>query len=137
MTTYPGGFRLAVAFGVIVLASCLAEASDPVLFTKGVMADVKIYDAPSTGREVKRIDLVACPGEFEPFSLAIWGSVEGLWRFEVSDLRSEGIYPFSMGLFILRQAAPELPALGVFLRISEIQLAQGLLVFHERVRDRG
>jgi len=83
-------FRFVVVFGVIALASCPATAGDPVLFTKGVMADVKPDDAPSTGREVKRIDLVACPGEFEPFSLAIRGTADGNWKFVVSDLRSEG-----------------------------------------------
>jgi len=75
--------------GVAWLPSA-APAADPILFTKGVMVDVKGDDAPATGKVVRKIELIACPGEFEPFSLAIHGQAEGGWTYAVSDLRADG-----------------------------------------------
>jgi len=72
------------------LTAGAAPAAGPILFTKGVMVDVKGEDAPSTGKVVEKIELIACPGEFEPFSLAIHGRAEGGWRCGATDLRSEG-----------------------------------------------
>jgi len=92
----------------------------PVLFTKGVMTDVKPTDAPGTGKIVKRIDLVACPGEFEPFSLAIRGTAEGNWKFQVSDLRAGG---------------EAIPASAVEVSMAWWEETRGHLAKHTRVTD--
>ncbi|OPX24972.1 MAG: hypothetical protein B1H04_00990 [Planctomycetales bacterium 4484_123] len=60
----------------------------PIFFTKGIMVNVKPEDKPASGRVIKKMELIACPGEFEPFSLAIHGTADGGWMFEVSDLKA-------------------------------------------------
>jgi hypothetical protein len=51
------------------------------------MLDVKPEDAPSTGQRVDRIELTACPGEFEPFSLCVHGTADGAWMIRIEDLK--------------------------------------------------
>ena len=67
-----------------------AAAAEPVLFTKGVMADVRPEDAPAASQLVKKIDLIACPDEFEPFSLAIRDDRDGSWAFRSAALKGAG-----------------------------------------------
>jgi hypothetical protein len=90
-----------VGLGLLALAGCglsRAAGARPVLFTKGVTEDVSSDDAPSTGTPVGRIELIACPGEFEPFSLAIRDDRDGSWTFRASELkggRGKGVIPAS------------------------------------------
>jgi len=75
---------------LVVLILAAAAPGEAVLFTKGVMSDVKPEDLPTAGRAVKRIELIACRGEFEPFSLAIRDDRDGSWTFETSALKGAG-----------------------------------------------
>ena len=79
------GTRLGCILSVLTLSVASASAG-PVVFTKGVMSDVKPEDLPPGGRAVERIELIACPGEFEPFSLAIRDDRDGSWTFEATAL---------------------------------------------------
>lgn len=69
--------------------SSVASASAPVLFTKGIMSEVKRTDVPAPEQIVERIEFIACAGEFEPFSLALRGRAEGNWMVTISDLRAQ------------------------------------------------
>lgn len=79
--------RVAVLIAVLAGASS-AGAGELVLFTRGVMTDIRETDGPGTGRVVKKIDLLALRGEFESFSLGVRSSEAGRWKVGVSDLKS-------------------------------------------------
>jgi len=113
----------ATTLTLLVLAlSSAAPAAGPVLFTKGVMEDVKPTDAPATGRAVERIDLIACPGEFEPFSLAVRGGADGSWALRCSDLRAG-------------EGGGVIPASAVEIAPLRFQAAEGHLGKYGHVKD--
>jgi len=92
MGTTRGTWATAAIAGaaMVMCAAWPVLAAGPVVFTKGVMEDVAPEDLPSPDSVVKRIELIACPGEFEPFSLAVRGSSDGSLTWAVSDLRRKG-----------------------------------------------
>jgi len=84
--------RRRVVLGGLVLVAAIGcrAAAEPVLFTKGVMVDVKPEDAPAAGEGVEKIEWTACPGEFEPFSLCVYGTDSGAWTIQVDDPKQKG-----------------------------------------------
>jgi len=76
-----------IAAVLVILSVSAGSRAAPVLFTRGLMTDVKPTDTPDTGRPVTDIRLTACRGEFEPFSLAIHAPAGGSWRIGVSELK--------------------------------------------------
>ncbi len=83
------GARVRVAIGLILAAwivcpSCVAQG--PVLYTRGIMHDITPEDAPQPGEDIAAIEMIACRGESEPFSLGVYATADGAWTIEVSDL---------------------------------------------------